>query len=65
MANGLSPEEVIAADEPVFRAYVVMKLQAISQNCRWNEVVGRLLLQAGITGLVAVGLALLTLHLKG
>jgi hypothetical protein len=64
MANGMSPEEVIAADEPIFRTYVVMKLQAISQTNRWTEIVAKSLLQAAITGLVAVGLTLLTLHLK-
>lgn len=72
MANGMSPEEAVVADEQRFRLFVVMKLQAIENNCtqekkhsRWMDSLGKMILQSVITGAFAVGLALLTLHLKG
>lgn len=76
MTNGMTPEEAIVATEPMFRTYVVMKLQAIGMTCLANceaerkykrtiDSIGAMVLQALITGTFAVGLALLTLHFKG
>lgn len=33
MANAMTPEEAIGAEESVFRTYLVLQLQAISINC--------------------------------
>jgi hypothetical protein len=74
MANGgLTPEQAIAADEQTFRVHVIMALDQIGRNCkfrcdneakraRWLDSLGKMLLQSAITGIVAVGIALITLH---
>lgn len=75
LTEDMTPEQLIAADETTFRVYMMMQLQAIRTTCAARQcmetdklknfnAVGRMLLQSLITGAFAVGMLLLTVHVK-